>query len=73
MSCQQCERMKMLISEVGLDPGRVCCIDDADGDGICILLCGTGDEGFSAEQVDDLTDRAIALSGWTRPEDGARD
>ena len=22
---------------------------------------------------DDLTDRAIALSGWTRPEDGARD
>lgn len=70
MSCRSCERMKMLISEVGLDPTRVWCVEDHlfgdDEDGICVLMCGTGNEGFTADQVDDLTDRAIALSGWTR-------
>lgn len=63
--CELCERMRMLISEVGLDPSRVHCKQEEGGEGLCILLCGTGNEGFTPEEVDDLTDRAIALSGWT--------
>lgn len=49
----------MCLAEGGLDPDRMMCSDDA----VCGVACGTGTEGLSLEEIDRLTDRAIALAG----------
>jgi len=49
----------MCLFEVGLDPDRMMCTDDA----VCGVASGLGTEGKSIEEVDRLTDRAIALAG----------
>ena len=55
----RCQRIRMCLFEVGLDPDRMMCTDDA----VCGVASGLGTEGKSIEEVDRLTDRAIALAG----------
>lgn len=53
-----CDRIRMLLAEVGLDPARMHCTDDVP----CGVLAGVGSEGFTLEEVDRLTDKAIELA-----------
>ena len=53
----------MCLAEVGLSPDRMMCSDDYE----CAVGCGTGDEGFSFNEIDRLTDRAIALANAPHP------
>jgi hypothetical protein len=59
----RCDRIRMMLAEVGLDPDRVFCTDDPNS--ICSVGAGIGDEGrFTIEEIDRLTDKAIELAGW---------
>ena len=53
-----CERIRMCLAEGGLDPSRMVCITD----GFCAVNCGTGDEGFTYEQVAAITNKAIKIA-----------
>ena len=54
----RCDRIRMCLAEGGLDPARMFCNDD----GYCSVQSGIGDEGMTYEQVDAITDKAIALA-----------
>lgn len=60
----RCERIRMLLSESGLDPDRMMCSDN----GLCVVGVGTGDEGMPIADVERLCDKAIELSGIRRPD-----
>lgn len=62
-----CERIRMCLAEVGLDPERMICSETAS----CVVGAGIGGEGLPIEVIDKLTDRAIALVNRTKP--AARD
>ena len=57
---ERCDRLRMLLFDVGLDASRVECWDDM----VCVVHCGTGNEGLPLATVERLTDKAIALAGW---------
>lgn len=57
-SHEVCGRIRMCLSEVGLDPERMMCLDD----GTCVVGCGTGTEGLPNEQIEALCERAIQLA-----------
>lgn len=52
----RCDLIRMCLADVGLDPERMVC-----GVDVCALASGAGTEGLPQDEVDDLTDRAIAL------------
>ena len=55
----RCDRIRMLLADVRLDPGRMMCSED----GICVLGFGVGTEGFSLAKIERLCNRAIELAG----------
>lgn len=55
----RCDRIRMLLADVGLDPERMMCSENH----VCVLGFGVGAEGFTLAKVERLCDRAIELAG----------